>query len=564
MSPGLPRTQGTFRRHTRRPIRSVITLLTAVVLGVGGLTACSSAGGSEDNPAELTYLDSLPFNNLYPPTAGFYPNGGVVNNITDRLLWQDPDTLELHPWIATDLPEVNEDATEFTFHLRDGVTYSDGTPLDAENVVKNFDLFGLGNTDNKLTASEQISSYERGEVIDDSTVRFHFSEPEPGFPQAASSINAGLLANASLEMTDEGFAPGSARKVIGSGPFVITGEKRNRELTLSAREDYDWAPPVFAERGLNTGRPELDTVRVVVAKEDSVRVGGLKAGQADIARQIEAPEEKHLAKAGINIHAAPTNGVNNGLAFRFRHPLLQDIRVRQAIIAGVDREKILRTLFSDSYPLATSTLARTAQGYEEQKGAYEFNPDKARALLDEAGWTVGHDGIRTKDGKRLRLVVNDAPQQPRTREVVTMLQQQLRAVGIDAQLHPGDVAAQKAAQTDENQVQLNLTMVGRADYDVIKSQYYSDNRNALLNMHPDESIGDEKLQQLLLDVAQSPTEAERAEASKAVQKHLTDNAYVLPFFEEPQVFGVHPHVHGFRAESIGRPWFYLTRKEAQP
>ena len=564
MSPGLPRTQGTSRRRPRRPVGSVITLLTAVILGLGGLTACSSGGGSEENPNELTYLDSLPFNNLYPPTAGFYPNGGVVNNITDRLLWQDPDTLELHPWIATDLPEVNEDATEFTFHLRDGVTYSDGTPLDAENVVKNFDLFGLGNTDNKLTASEQISSYERGEVIDDSTVRFHFSEPEPGFPQAASSINAGLLANASLEMTDEGFAPGSARKVIGSGPFVITGEERNRELTLSAREDYNWAPPVFAERGLNTGRPELDTVRVVVAKEDSVRVGGLKAGQADIARQIEAPEEKHLAKAGINIHAAPTSGVNNGLAFRFRHPLLQDIRVRQAIIAGVDREKILRTLFSDSYPLATSTLARTAQGYEEQKGAYEFNPDKARTLLDEAGWTVGRDGIRTKDGKRLRLVVNDAPQQPRTREVVTMLQQQLRAVGIDAQLHPGDVAAQKAAQTDENQVQLNLTMVGRADYDVIKSQYYSDNRNALLNMHPDKSIGDEKLQQLLLDVAQSPTEAERATASKAVQKHLTDNAYVLPFFEEPQVFGVHPHVHGFRAESIGRPWFYLTRKEAQP
>src|SRR5699024_5166590 len=138
------------------------------------------------------------------------------------------------------------------------------------------------------------------------------------------------------------------------------------------------------------------------------------AGQADIARQIEAPEEKHLAKAGINIHAAPTSGGNNGLAFRFRHSLLQDIRVRQAIIAGVDREKILRTLFSDSYPLATSTLARTAQGYEEQKDAYEFNPDKARTLLDEAGWTVGRDGIRTKDGKRLRLVVHDAPQQPRT------------------------------------------------------------------------------------------------------------------------------------------------------
>src|SRR5699024_3788823 len=172
MSPVFPRTHGRFRRRTRRPISSVITLLTAAALGVGRLTACSNAGGSEEKPAALTYLDPHPFSNLYPPTAGFYPNGGVVNTITDRLLWQDPDTLELHPWIAIDLPEVNEDATEFTFHLRDGVTYSDGTPLDAENVVKNFDLFGLGNTDNKLTASEHISSYERGEVIDDSTVRF--------------------------------------------------------------------------------------------------------------------------------------------------------------------------------------------------------------------------------------------------------------------------------------------------------------------------------------------------------------------------------------------------------
>src|SRR5699024_8354376 len=114
-------------------------------------------------------------------------------------------------------------------------------------------------------------------VIHDATVRFHFREPEPGLRQAASSINAGLLANASLEMTEEGFAPGSARKVIGSGPFVITGEERNRELTLSAREDYNCAPPVFAERGMTSGRPVMDTVSVGVATEDRSRVGVLTA-----------------------------------------------------------------------------------------------------------------------------------------------------------------------------------------------------------------------------------------------------------------------------------------------
>lgn len=545
-------------------IKALLAAITAIVLSFSVLTACSSATNSPSanrgpgGSKELTYLESLPFRSLYPPTAGYYPNGGIVNNITDRLLWQDPDSLKLYPWVATDLPKINKDATQFTFHLRDDVTYSDGTPLTADNVVRNFDLFGKGNTDRKLTASEQISNYERGEVLNKHTVRFHFSEPSPGFLQAASSINAGLLADASLNMDDSGFAPGSAKKVIGSGPFVITGEQRNSELTLSAREDYNWAPPELGRRGKNTGRPALDKIHIVIAKEDSVRVGGIKSGQGDIARQIEAPEEKHLQAAGINILSAPTAGVNNQVLFRFRHPLLSDIRVRQALIAGVDRKHILNTLFSDSYLLATSSLAATAAGYREQKGAYEYNPERARRLLEEAGWAEGPDGVRTKNGKRLRLVANDAPQQPRTREVVTMLQEQLRKIGVDVQLHPGDVAAQKAAQTDENQVQLNITMVGRADYDVIKSQYYSTNRNQLLNMRPDGSIGDPRLEKLLEKVSGTPNNAARAKASGDVQDYLTKQAYVLPLFEEPQVYGVQPYVTGFRTQAIGRPWFYLT------
>ena len=91
----------------------------------------------------------------------FYPNGGIVNNITDRLLYQDEEYLDLHPWIAEDLPEVNEDATEFVFRIRDGVTYSDGSPLDAANVAKNFDLFGLGDNARGLPISEQITNYRQ-------------------------------------------------------------------------------------------------------------------------------------------------------------------------------------------------------------------------------------------------------------------------------------------------------------------------------------------------------------------------------------------------------------------
>src|SRR5690625_7873029 len=87
-------------------------------------------------------------------------------------------------------------------------------------------------------------------------------------------------------------------------------------------------------------------------------------------------------------------------------------------------------------------------------------------------------------------------------------------------------------------------MGGRADYDVIKSQFSSDNRDALLNGHPDESVGDEELDELLAQIASIPEEEGRAEASAAAQAHLAEQAYVLPLFEEPQVFGFIDAVQG--------------------
>lgn len=83
----------------------------------------------------LIYLEQQPHTNLYPPAGGFYPNGGILNQITDKLTWQNPKTLEIEPWIAESWTS-NADKTEYTFHLRKGVTFSDGTPLDAPTWLK--------------------------------------------------------------------------------------------------------------------------------------------------------------------------------------------------------------------------------------------------------------------------------------------------------------------------------------------------------------------------------------------------------------------------------------------
>lgn len=531
-----------------RRIVAALALVTGLSL-VGACVSTTSARPPEDN--RLTYLEPIFFSTLYPPGAGFYPNGAVVTNIADRLLYQDPDTLELSPWIATSLPEVNEDATEYTFHIRTDVTYSDGTPLTAENVVRNFDLYGLGDSSRMLTSSEQITNYERGEVIDEDTVRFHFSAPAPGFAQATSSFNAGLLADATLELANDGFAPGNATGVIGSGPFVITHEELGTRLTLDAREDYDWAPPAHPHQGPAL----LDGIDYVLASEDSVRVGGLVAGQADVARQIEAPVEKHLQDQGINVIWHGTNGVNNTLSFRFMHPHLRDIRMRQALIHAIDREEIMHTLFSDSYVPATSALAHTALGYQEQEDAYIHDAARAEELLDELGWVPGPDGIRTRNGQRLSFTINEAVPQPRSREIITKIQEQLRRVGVEIHLNSGDNATQNADSKDYRKIQIRHTMVGRADYDVIKSMWHSTNRNELLN-GSDDTVHDQHLDDMLHDIASLAAEEDRAAKTREVQDYLTEQAYILPLFEEPVVYGVQPHVHGFQPESIGRPSFY--------
>lgn len=526
------------------------------------LAACGGSGGGSGAAADgepaaggtLTYLEPQTWTTLYPPSAGFYPNGGIVNNLTDRLLHQNPETLELEPWIATELPEVNEDATEYTFTLREGVTYSDGTPLDAENVVKNLDLFGIGDAERALTVSEAINNYDHGEVLDPLTVRFHFSAPAPGFAQAVSTINSGLLASATLDRDGQQFGPGNATEIIGSGPFVIAEEQIGTQISLTAREDYAWAPASLQ----HTGRAHLDRIDILVAAEDSVRVGTVTSGQAHLARQIEAPDEPRFAAEGLALHAAATNGVNNGLNFRFRDPALEDPRLRRALIAAIDRQAIVDTLFTENYPLATGALAATALGHADTSEHYVHDPELAVSLLDEAGWTAGADGLRAKDGQPLTLTFNEALPQPRSREVVTLIQEQLATLGIHVRLNPGDQAAQDAARAEPGTIQVYHSMVGRADFDVLKSQYASDNRNVLLNLEPDESVGDPELDELLAAVASTPGDEGRADASAAAQAHLAEQAYILPLFEEPQVFGYTDAVQGFATESVGRPSFYDT------
>ncbi|HBQ1170217.1 TPA: TIGR04028 family ABC transporter substrate-binding protein [Klebsiella aerogenes] len=501
----------------------------------------------------LIYLEQQPHTNLYPPAGGFYPNGGILNQITDKLTWQNPETLAIEPWIAESWSS-NDEKTEYTFKLRPGVTFSDGTPLDANAVAKNFDTYGLGNKALRLPVSEVINNYDRSEVIDPLTVKFYFKKPSPGFLQGTATIGSGLVSLSTLARSFE--ALGDARNIIGSGPFTVKDEKPGRELTLVARKDYQWGPKNLAQQG----PANLDGITYIVTPEDSVRIGALLAGQAGFIRQVHAYDEKQATDQGFNIYAAPTRGVNDSLSFRPDNPLVADLRVRQALLHATNAKQVVETLFSPNYPQASSVIARTAAGYVDLSDKLAFDQQKAKQLLDEAGWTPGADGIRQKAGQRLALTVYESLPQPQNKEVLQLVAQQWRQVGVALSVKAGDAGSRVLDNLDPLKTPLTVSEVGRADPDVVKSMFFPANRDALLQQGGSsdkvKTFRDDKLNALLTAISAEVDAQKRLQLTGDAQRYLLDNAYVIPIFEEPQVFAGAPWVKGVRFEAVGRPSFY--------
>lgn len=527
------------------------TLASGLAVVLGAATAASPAIAAVQG-GTLIYLEQQAHTNLYPPSGGFYPNGGILNQITDKLTYQNPKTLEIEPWIAESWSS-NPDKTEYTFKLRPGVTFSDGTPLDANAVAKNFDTYGLGNKALRLPVSEVINNYDHSEVIDPLTVKFYFKRSSPGFLQGTATIGSGLVSLSTLNRQYDEL--GDARHIIGSGPFVVSGETLGREVDLSVRKDYHWGPAKLAQQG----RANLDAIKVIVTPEDSVRIGALQAGQADFIRQIQAYDEKQTQDQGFTIYAAPTRGVNDSIAFRPDNPLVADIRVRQALLHATDSKQIVDTLFSANYPPAKSVIASSAAGFVDLSDKLTFDLAKANRLLDDAGWQKGSDGLRQKDGKKLLLTVYESLPQPQNKAVLQLVSQQWGKVGARLNILAGDAGSRVADNLDPQKTPASVVEVGRADPDVIKSQFYPTNRDGLLQQggtSQNSKFIDNSLNQLLLGIASEVDPAKRLQIAGEAQKYLLDQAYVIPFFEEPQVFAGAPYLKGVNFEAVGRPSFY--------
>lgn len=430
--------------------RSSVILLTAGAI-TAALSGCAPAAPGSDAAAPsgepvrggtLVFGDVQPITTVQTQRANNYSVANLISQLEDRLTFIDPDSGELGGWIAEEFA-ANEANTEFTFAIRDGVTFSDGSPLDAEAVERNLEFLGHGDADQGIPANTGFSGFDRAEVTGDAEVTAYFSSPNYNFLTVTSTATAGLVSPETLELdiADQS----DVEQIVGSGPFVFESQIPEQEIRLVARDDYAWAP----EASPNQGRAYVDEVVFTVLAEVGLRAGAVTSGQVDAARGIQPADEEPLRSAGFQVVPTRTTDLTvNFAGFRATDTVLEDVRVRQALQIGFDREAVAENVLGESYAPATSLLPSGAPGYVDLSNELAYDPEGAASLLDAAGWQPGADGIRVKDGERLELSLAASNQSVVFRPAFEFIAEQWRAIGVQLDNRAGDNTFSTAAGTD--------------------------------------------------------------------------------------------------------------------
>lgn len=418
-------------------ISRVLATALAVALMVG-LTGCGGDGGG-DAAADGAVVGppraggnlrlglGVDPNCLDPQQVGIADALSINRSIVDSLTAQDPTTNRVVPWLATSW-EVSSDATTFTFHLRSGVTFSDGSALGAATVKENFDAV-VKAAGRAPLASSYLAGYLGTDVVDPRTARVRFGKPNAQFLQATSTVSLGLLASATLARP---LADRCVSGVIGSGPFVLDSYVPKQSVTVHRRAGYGWAPATAK----HTGDAYLEKITYSIIPDGGVRSGALTSGQLAGITAVPAQDTARIRQGGLTVAAKIIPGVVACLSVNpyVSRPAPDDEAVRRALVKAVNRPEIVATLLSDDYRVATSVLSASTPGYVDLGRALDHDPAGARALLDAAGWKVGSDGIRQRGADRLSLEVVWTTSGGPDQAVLELIQQQVRQVGIELKL----------------------------------------------------------------------------------------------------------------------------------
>ncbi|AIY02288.1 ABC-type dipeptide/oligopeptide/nickel transport system, periplasmic component [Arthrobacter sp. PAMC 25486] len=505
--------------------------LALTVLLAGGALASCSTGGSDASAENVIFALKEDPGCLDPQQVTLTTALNVSRQLTDSLLDQDPASGELKPWLAKTWAS-NDDLTQFTFTLRDDVTFSDETKLTADVVKANLDaLFDMGAQ--ASLASQLLAGYTGTDVVDPTTIKVSFSAPNAQFLQGASTTTLGMVSEATTKASAEERCQG----ILGSGPFVLDSYTQNDSVEISQRAGYNWG----SELRQHTGESLVKTVSFPIISENSVRTGGLASGEFDVIQDVPYADEARFTSADYNLYAAANPGIPNSLIANTSKGLLGDATVRKALQMGLDREEINTLTGSASGKAPSSALTSTTTGYVSQADAMTFDAAGAKALLEGDGWTLGADGIYAKDGKALTISVTAFYAQ----DVLEAVQMQLKKIGVDLKLNMVTAGDFFGAVASHDYEFLGAALT-RTDPDVLRVALSKDSGSAW------GIIDNPELEKLLQEQAKTADADARQALVAKVQALVIKEGYVIPTLETVQLHASTSNVSGIVFDSASR------------
>ena len=365
-------------RMVRMGLAAPVASALATATTRAGLAAPGLALHLQDGGKTLVVAIPQSTVQLDPAVAGSNGYGDIIplaDNITEGLTRFKPGTVEIEPALAESW-EVSEDGLQNVFTIRPGVTFHDGTPLDAAAVETNFlrqlDEEHPLHQDSMVYAGIVFADVESVEATGDMELTVTMSRPSILLPGNLAIFAAGIVSPTALEAEGADFG----QNPVGTGPFRFESWTKDVELVLVANDDY-WG-----------GRPALDRVVWRTIVEDTVRLSELQTGAIDVANQIDFKDAPDIeSDANLQLITGPFLNVQF-LAFNQAIPPFDNHALRMAVQHAINKESIAEVVASGHYTLGAGPIAPTLPGYDPSLAErYPYDPAQAEALIAESGLT---------------------------------------------------------------------------------------------------------------------------------------------------------------------------------
>jgi peptide/nickel transport system substrate-binding protein len=373
-----------------------------------------------------TFAVDSPFLGFDPNTTPAAQDARVMRQVFDSLLSLD-EAGDVQPWLATEW-DVSGDGLTYTFTLRDDVTFHDGTAFDAEAVCFNLDRIKDPST-GSIYAIGLIGPYRSCAAPEATTAVVTLDAPYAPFLNQLTSPFLGMNSPAAAEGVDPAdytLAP------VGTGPYRLETYTPNDRVVLERNDDYDWAP---GDAG-HSGPAYLESLTFQIVPDATVRMGSVRSADIQGASGVPAEEVTAIeSDPALELITQQQSGAPYQLHLNTSRPPFDDPAVREAARTALDIDAAVEALYLGVVERAWGPLSPTTIGYDAGlEGSFGFDPDAARAALDDAGWVEGADGVRELDGERLSITyLESTPNREKRQDFATFFEANLEDVGFDVE-----------------------------------------------------------------------------------------------------------------------------------